>query len=129
MKLLTAGAVIILVGCATPRSAFPPIANMHSPTLCYIDYAGNLAEQAAARVELGKRNFGCNEAAVREGAQQWAAMAGHQRDIEMQAQANRNSAIGVAGAIGLGMALAPGHAPAANCITQRAGTTYYTNCR
>jgi hypothetical protein len=95
---------MLLAGCAAaPRSAFPPIANMHSPTLCYVEYAGNALEASAARAELGKRGFICTVEALAEGRQQFATMQANQQQLDMQQrqdQARRGDA-----AVGLGILL------------------------
>jgi hypothetical protein len=116
--------LLLAAACATPQSAFPPIANMHSPTLCYIDYAGNLDEKRVAQAELAKRGFTCNAGAIDEGRQQWNVMAGHDRDMQRQARAG-----GGIDPAGLGLFLLLRNPPPVNCVSQQAGGAVFTNCR
>lgn len=122
--------LLLLAACATaPRSAFPPIANMHSPTLCYVHYAGNVIEKQAAQDELGRRSFTCTARDLQEGREQWDRMA--EASLQMQAQ-DRSSRVGDA-ALGLGLILlsrppppAPPPAPI-HCYTSPNGQI--TTCR
>lgn len=93
---------LLLAACATPRTAFPPLANMHSPTLCYVSYAGNLAEKAAADAELGQRRFVCTAREVEEGRQQFAVMQSQQYQLDAQ---NRPKTLNPDAAFGLGLFL------------------------
>jgi hypothetical protein len=99
-------AVLLVAGCASaPRSAFPPIANMHSPTLCYVQYAGNVAEIQASTAELEARRFTCTDAARYEGRQQFLTMQGHQQQLDLQQRQHDGSG---AAALGLGILLLNG---------------------
>lgn len=111
-------APLVLAACASaPRNAFPPLVNMHSPTLCYIQRAGNTAEMQAAAAELGARRFVCAARDIEEGRQQFATMAGHQRQLDLQAR--QGEGISRDAALGLGLILLgqPAPQPSVTCHT------------
>lgn len=86
---------LILAACATaPQSAFPPIAQMHSPTLCYVMVMGNPTEQHIARDTLNGRGYACTADDLKAGAAQYQAMLETDRQMAAQRRAQGSAMIG-----------------------------------
>lgn len=104
---------LLAAGCATPRSGPVPLERLHSPSLCYIGYAGNVADKQRASAELERRSFVCTDAAMELGRQEIYTM--QENQARMDAQDRGDARRGANAALGLGallLSLPPPPAPA-----------------
>jgi hypothetical protein len=65
-------ALLLLSGCAMTAAQVAP--QMSSPVLCYVAYAGNAEDRAAAGPELARRGFACDRQAIDLGQREFLAM-------------------------------------------------------
>ena len=105
--------------CATPQQR---AARLSSPTLCYVNYAGDGNDKAVTSAELARRGFTCKPEDVAWGAQEWA-------QLKQRQQAAASDAAAAAALWAATRPQAPAApAPPINCVSNRSGNTVYTNC-
>lgn len=117
-KTVPLGAFLLFgTGCAADPARVA--SGLPSPTLCYINWAGNQSDKLHTSKELAARGFTCNEEAVRMGAEDF-------RLRQQQAATDEAQRRALAGEMAMRLLVPP--API-RCTTQYAGRVAYTDCR